>query len=162
MPSVLSLGSWHSMTKLPRLALFIAACHLAACTLAPTPGEGLSGKERVFFMYFDTQVKPVLEQHCLQCHNGRQKVPALDLSSKATAFTKNARGRDYIVPGKPGSSLLITAVQRGGTHPQMMPRTDLSLTEDQIGALREWIDDGAYWPEGKAGALHAQKSVENP
>lgn len=150
------------MINLPRLALIMAACHLATCSHAPVPGEGLSGRERVYFMYLDTQVKPVLEQHCLQCHSGRQKVPALDLSSKAAAFSKNAGGRDYLVPGKPDDSLLITAVQRGGTHAKMMPRTPMSLTEDQIGALREWIEDGAYWPEGKAGELHAQKSVENP
>lgn len=150
------------MINLPRLALLIAASHLVACTHAPIPAEGLSGAERVYFMYFDTQVKPVLEQHCLQCHSGRQAVPALNLSNKAAAFSKNAGGRDYIVPGKPDRSLLITAVQRGGTHPRLMPRTDISLTEDQIGALREWIDDGAYWPEGKEGELRAQKSVENP
>lgn len=112
--------------------------------------------------YFHTQVKPVLQQHCLQCHNGSLPPPALNLSSKATAFKRSASGRDYILPEDPDCSLLISAVQRGGTHPKMMPRTEVSLTEDQIGMLREWIEDGAYWPEGAAGALHAQKSAENP
>jgi len=53
-------------------------------------------------------------------------------------------------------------VQRGGTHPKMMPRTEVSLTEDQIGTLREWIEDGAYWPEGDIGQLKPTKSGENP
>lgn len=115
------------------------------------------------------QVKPVFEQHCLRCHNGALPAPALNLSSKASAFQRSASafqrsasGKPYLVPGHPDRSLLITAVQRGGSHSRMMPRTDVSLTEDQIGALREWIDDGAYWPEGENGHLKAVKSRENP
>jgi hypothetical protein len=51
-------------------------------------------------------------------------------------------------------------VQRGGTHPKMMPRKEISLTEDQIGMLREWIEDGAYWPEGEKGTLKAVQGIE--
>jgi len=112
--------------------------------------------------YFLTQVKPVLQEHCVRCHNGSLPPPSLNLTSKAAAFKRSASGRDYIVPGAPDRSLLISAVQRGGTHPKMMPRTEVSLTEDQIGMLREWIEDGAYWPEGAAGTLRPKKSAENP
>ncbi|MDI1314844.1 c-type cytochrome domain-containing protein [Prosthecobacter sp.] len=127
---------------------------VTACTQPP-----VSKNEREH--YFLTQVKPVLQEHCMQCHNGSLPPPALNFTSKATAFKRSASGRDYILPGDPDCSLLISAVQRGGTHPKMMPRTEVSLTEDQIGALREWIEDGAYWPEGAAGTLKAQKSAEN-
>jgi len=111
--------------------------------------------------YFLTEVKPVLQQHCLRCHNGAMPPPALNLTSKAVAFTRSASGRDYILPEDPDCSLLISAVQRGGTHPKMMPRTDVSLTEDQIGMLREWIEDGAYWPEGEKGRLKAVQGRES-
>jgi len=131
--------------------LFIAI----ACTQLPA---SKNAREH----YFLTQVKPVLQQHCLKCHNGSLPPPSLNLTRKATAFKRSATGRDYILPEDPDCSLLISAVQRGGTHPKMMPRTEVSLTDDQIGMLREWIEDGAYWPEGEAGTLHAQKSAENP
>jgi uncharacterized membrane protein len=104
----------------------------------------------------------VLQQHCLQCHNGSLPPPALNLSTKAAAFSRSASGREYILPRAPDRSLLISAVQRGGTHSKMMPRTELSLTDDQIGMLREWIEDGAYWPEGQRGVLRPQQSAENP
>lgn len=68
----------------------------------------------------------------------------------------------FIVPGAPDRSRLILAVERGGSHPKMMPRTAVSLTDDQIGMLREWIEDGAFWPTGKQGVLRAQRSGENP
>jgi hypothetical protein len=105
-------------------------------------------------------VKPVLQQHCLACHNGTLPPPALNLVSKTAAFKRSPSGRDYILPGDPCCSLLISAVQRGGTHPKMMPRKDMSLTEDQIGMLREWIEDGAYWPEGEKGTLKAVQGIE--
>jgi hypothetical protein len=43
-----------------------------------------------------------------------------------------------------------------------MPRADISLTDDQIGVLREWIEDGAFWPDGERGTLRAQSSPEKP
>lgn len=128
---------------------------LSACSIT-------SGTKHAREHYFLTQVKPVLQQHCLACHNGTLPLPALNLSSKTTAFKRSASGRDFILPGDPNCSLLISAVQRGGTHPKMMPRTEVSLTGDQIGMLREWIEDGAYWPAGESGTLRPQKSVENP
>ena len=140
-----------------RLLPFISIFIVTACSWLPT-GKGKGDHAR----YFNTQVKPVLQQHCLQCHNGSLPPPALNLATKATAFTRNASGREYILPRAPSRSLLITAVQRGGTHAKMMPRTELSLTDDQIGMLREWIEDGAYWPEGHRGYLQPQASAENP
>jgi hypothetical protein len=139
-----------SMTRLLPILLFLSACAVTR--------DSKYSQER----YFLREVKPVLQQHCLACHNGSLPPPALNLTSKATAFTRSVRGRDYILAGDPDCSLLISAVQRGGTHLKMMPRREISLTEDQIGMLREWIEDGAYWPEGERGTLKPQKSVENP
>ncbi|HEY1048998.1 MAG TPA: c-type cytochrome domain-containing protein [Prosthecobacter sp.] len=126
---------------------------LAACAVRPdTPDERTR--------YFLTEVRPVLQQHCLACHNGMMPPPALNLTNAETAF-RTRPGGAWIVPGDPASSLLIKAVERGGTHMKMMPRTEVSLTDDQIGMLREWIEDGAYWPEGKDGVLRVRKSREN-
>jgi hypothetical protein len=149
--AVLPLGCYAApMTRLLPMLLILSACSIT------------SGTRHAQERYFLTEVKPVLQQHCLACHNGSLPPPALNLTSKATAFTRSASGRDYILPGDPDCSLLISAVQRGGTHLKMMPRREISLTEDQIGMLREWIEDGAYWPEGEKGTLKPQKSVENP
>ena len=128
---------------------------LSACSIT-------TGSKNEREHYFFSEVKPVLQQHCLRCHNGAMPPPALNLTSKPAAFKRSASGRDYILPGDPDCSLLISAVQRGGSHPQMMPRTDVSLTEDQIGMLREWIEDGAVWPAGEHGTLRMQQSRETP
>ena len=127
----------------------------ASCTLTHRPNA--ADEE-----YFLSQVKPVLQEHCLRCHSGTMHPPALNLSNRDTAFTRSASGQDYIQPGSPDRSLLITAIGRIGTHPKLMPQTDLSLTDDQIGMLREWIEDGAVWPAGPLGQLHPQATKELP
>jgi hypothetical protein len=138
----------------PLLILLILP--LVSCSLAPKPPP--KGADN----YFLIEVKPVLQEQCLRCHNGTLPPPALNLTSKNAAFRTNARGQQYIVPGNPDRSLMVTAVQRMGTHPKLMPRSDVSLTDMQIGMLREWIEDGAYWPEGAAGNLHPQGTLEHP
>jgi hypothetical protein len=139
------------MKFLTALSVLVLA---AGCATAPSV---LDERTR----YFLSEVKPVLQQHCLACHNGARPEPFLDLRSAESAF-RTRQGGPLIVPGDPGRSLLIRAVERGGTHAKVMPRTELSLTDDQIGMLREWIEDGAYWPEGKTGALHVERTGENP
>ena len=67
-----------------------------------------------------------------------------------------------MIPGDPDCSLLVAAISRKGTHPKVMPRLEVSLTDDQIGALSEWIEYGAYWPEARAGHLHTEFNQENP
>lgn len=113
--------------------------------------------------FFVSNVKPVLQKQCLRCHTGPMAPAGLDLSSGQTALrAQKADGRRFIVPGDPDHSLLVQAVARSGTHPKLMPRLVLSLTDDQIGILREWIEDGAHWPAASAGQLTATANAENP
>ena len=110
---------------------------------------------------FTDEVKPILEKNCLICHSGAQ--PALlDLSNHAAPFLPDPTGRAYIVPGKPDQSLLIEAVSRDGLHQRGMPRLVVSLTDMEIGTLREWITAGAPWPTGPAGVLRPAPNPEQP
>lgn len=125
---------------------------LGGCQSPSTGGDG-----RRFFV---EQVKPILERNCLQCHNGQGAMRGkLDLRNRQAAFDPAGK-RPFIVPGDPDGSLLIEAVSRKGAHSKMMPRLDLSLTADEIAVLREWIQDGAAWPEGKTGVLAARPNPE--
>ncbi|MDB6074679.1 MAG: hypothetical protein JWO89_2319 [Verrucomicrobiaceae bacterium] len=137
------------------LLFLVPLLFLAACSL---PSTTASNDEQ----YFLKEVKPVLQQQCLRCHNGTLPAPALNLSNRAAVFKHSPKGKTFIVPHHPEQSALIKAVQRGGTHPRKMPHTDISLTDDQIGMLREWIADGAFWPEDERGNLKPQRSGENP
>ncbi len=135
-------------------ALGIVALSILAACQHPTSSSGEP--------YFSAHVKPILEQHCLRCHTGNHPPAGLNLTTRDLAMTSHHRsGKTFIAPGKPDASLLLTAIARNGSHPQMMPRATLSLTDDQIGTLREWIEDGAHWPSGDAGRLHHVSTGEN-
>lgn len=131
----------------------IAFSALVTCQTSPsTSGEH----------YFTANVKPILEQHCLRCHTGAHPPAGLNLTTRDSAMASRHRlGKTFIAPSQPDASLLLTAISRNGSHPQMMPRATLSLTDDQIGTLREWIEDGAIWPTGEAGRLHHVSTSEN-
>ena len=146
------------MKRTITLAILIAAAMIvAACST-----HGSRDSQVTKDAYFVRNVKPVLERNCLRCHDGVKLPHEINLSSGETALKARKKGRSYIVPGKPDSSLLVTAISRNGIHPFLMPRLTLSLTDDEIGALREWIEDGAVWPAGQAGRLKAKRNPENP
>lgn len=137
------------------LGLLLAAC--ASKPAPESPVEALAGRA-----YFVKYVKPIFELQCLRCHQGANPPAGLSLVQRSGAFAPRKRDKAYIVPGDPEASLLYTAVSREGTHPLIMPRLDITLTDDDIGALHEWIEDGAYWPDNPDGFLQPRYNIENP
>src|SRR6185503_1303027 len=86
----------------------------------------------------------ILQQRCSSCHGAQTAASGLSLTSRAAILKGGARG-PAIVPGKAKESLLWLVVSRAAT-PAMPPGT--RLPDEEIEALREWIDAGASWPEG--------------
>lgn len=140
--------------------LIICAFALIGCEfLRPSvkSSQGVANEQ-----YFTQNVKPVLEQNCLRCHNAKFRTAGLNLSNRASAFMASPGTKPLISPGKPQDSLLLDAVSRSGVHAKLMPKLDVSLTQDEIGMLREWIQDGAPWPTGLSGELRPKHNPENP
>lgn len=86
--------------------------------------------------HFETNVAPILAQHCLECHDGVTKQGKLDLSTEATAF---AGGRDgpAIIPGIPEKSSLWYQVESND-----MPKKHPPLSGQEKRHLRQWILNG--------------------
>lgn len=92
---------------------------------------------------FVKQVAPVLEAKCLQCHSSGISKGETSLHN-FDDLTKN----EYVLPGKPDESHLIAIVtQQDGQAPQM-PKEGDPLTPAEVGLLRQWITEGANWPDG--------------
>ncbi len=103
-----------------------------ACTAIP---EGLE--------FFERKVRPLLAQRCLECHSGDHAKGSLRLDSKAGVLAGGDTG-PAVVPGKPGESLLVDAVNYGETY-QMPPKS--KLASDEVAVLTRWVEIGAPWPE---------------
>lgn len=139
------------------LGLFLAACASKPPPAPEHPVEALAGRD-----YFVTYIKPVLESQCLRCHQGANPPAGLSLVQRSAAYAPRKRGRAFIVPGDPAASLLLTAVMSDGSHPLIVPRLDVTLTAYDIGALHEWIEDGAHWPDNPDGFLQPRYAIPNP
>ncbi len=88
---------------------------------------------------FESQIAPILSQHCLECHDSASKQGGLDLSRKLTAFAGGDSGV-AIVRGKSSESLLWKSVDE-----DVMPHDRPPLSESEKLQLREWIDADAEW-----------------
>ncbi len=118
----------------------------AGCSKRQEPPVTSSPPEQVDFV---THVKPLLETHCLSCHNTGLLLGMLNLENRQLAFSSA-----FIVPGQPDASKLYTVtLLTEGKHVQAMPPEGPRLSEADKEVLRRWIEQGARWPEGPEGAL---------
>ncbi len=90
-------------------------------------------------------VRPVLERHCLSCHNDRDRKGGLSLVSAET-FRKGGESGAVVAPGDPSASYLLDMVtpQEGKAA---MPKGSAPLSPEELALLRDWIAAGAEWPE---------------
>ena len=93
---------------------------------------------------FRDQVAPILEQHCLRCHDGTKPKGGLALGEPKHLLAGGESG-PAIVAGKPAESLLLEYIS--GDKPEM-PKDAPPLSAAQVTAIEKWIAAGAAWPEG--------------
>jgi len=147
------------MMTIPRACLMAGLLSLTSVAFVSCQSGGPPATAADGDAFFQREVRPILEMNCLPCHHGQTLPGRLNLTTRESTL---AGTRAYLVPGRPDDSLLVTAVSRTGTHPKLMPQRDLSLTEEDIGTLREWIEDGAPWPSGPDGTLRPKPNPESP
>ncbi|MCC6539570.1 MAG: PSD1 domain-containing protein [Bryobacterales bacterium] len=94
--------------------------------------------------HFELRVRPVLAQRCYACHGPDKQFSGLRVDSRAALLEGGKRGA-AIAAGAPEASLLLRAVRHeAGLTP--MPSGAGKLSAAEIGALEEWVRQGAPWP----------------
>ena len=117
---------------------------LAGWLIAQTPGaaRGAAGQPVAAAPdFFEKSVRPVLANHCFECHGPQKQKAKLRLDSRE-AMLKGGESGPAIVPGNPVASILIQAVRQDGAL-TMPPGGKLSATD--IATLTQWIKRGAPW-----------------
>ena len=99
---------------------------------------------------FSKDVKPIIEQHCSECHDGN------------TATELNAMTiRQFAKPLQAGKSALSHRI-RGEHGLDQMPLGREPLSTEQIHTIDEWIDMGCLIDDGSGAAFDVFSQVANP
>ncbi|GAA4459560.1 DUF1553 domain-containing protein [Novipirellula rosea] len=94
--------------------------------------------------FFETQIRPLLVQHCFDCHSTDAPEPEAGLYvDSREGVLRGGESGAAVVPGKPSESLLIQSVNYEAS--EMPP--DRKLDQRQIDALTKWVEMGAPWPQ---------------
>jgi hypothetical protein len=122
--------------RLTSLACCLAAVLWFVCL--PARAADSTGND-----FFEKKIRPVLIEHCYQCHSASSKEVkgGLKLDTREATLKGGESGRS-IIPGKPEESLLIQALKHDGL--EMPPKT--KLADGIIADFEEWIRMGAPDP----------------
>ncbi|MCA8966290.1 MAG: hypothetical protein KDC48_15520, partial [Planctomycetes bacterium] len=101
---------------------------------------------------FDKQIAPLLVSRCIECHGPDKDKGDLRLDQKAFALPEED---STIVPGKPDESEFVHRIELPAGDDDIMPAKGEPLTEAQRKLLRQWVAEGAEWPENGDKAIAA-------
>ncbi len=96
---------------------------------------------------FGKDVLPILRQSCFDCHQGSNPDSGVRLDYRAKLLGESD-GVPLLLVGHSESSRLIEVI--AGQDPEtQMPPEDYGehLSDEEVGILRAWIDQGAKWDE---------------
>ena len=133
----------------------MAALIVALTTRGIPAGEAAPSPEQARF--FESQVRPVLADHCMQCHGPSKSKAGLRVDSRAALLAGGDSG-PAVVPGNPGESPLVAALHHEGDGPKMPPSK--KLPDRLVADLTKWVAMGAPWPGEDASAGPAPRKGE--
>src|SRR4051812_23411072 len=76
---------------------------------------------------FSRDVAPILELHCIRCHQPANKKSGLSLATFA-----DLKSNEYVTPGDPDVSYLIEVVTAAGGEKPLMPKDGAPLSAKEV------------------------------
>src|SRR5580698_10340645 len=142
----------------PETRVLPARPHFAAPVIAPA-FLGARSKAAQPADLFEAKIRPLLAEHCYDCHSAEKKQKAgLVLDSRA-GWEKGGDSGSPIVPGKPEDSLLVKAIHWADKDLRMPPeKAGGKLSDGQIADLEKWIKGGAFDPRTDATGVPVKKT----
>jgi mono/diheme cytochrome c family protein len=101
--------------------------------------------------FYTEKVRPILTTNCGKCHMNVDHKGGLSLQTKASTL-KGGRDGVVIVPGDPGTSLLVKLIRHEGPadDPRPMPPKSPKLSDADIAVIEQWVKAGAVMPDDPA------------
>ncbi len=101
---------------------------------------------------FSTDIKPLLEARCINCHHAGALFGDLNLENHDLAFKQRAKG-PVITPGSSDKSPLYLVLTLPEGDKKAMPPTGHRISAEEAALIKRWIDQGAAWPAGPEGVV---------
>jgi hypothetical protein len=139
--------------------LFLTCIFAAPAFLWPTTASGQTPISAEALEFFERKIRPVLVQHCYECHSaGAKKLKGgLALDSRVAMLEGGDNG-PAIVPGDPDKSRLIDAIRYTKVDLKMPKKG--KLADVVIADLTAWVKMGAPWPEEKLVKKNTDKAFD--
>jgi len=140
LPAFVLPTSLLSALLLPAFLLPAFLIHVVAAPAVTRAADDAAARD-----FFEQKIRPLLVEHCQECHggDGKKRQGGLRLDSRA-GWSKGGDSGPAIVPGDLDKSLLITAVRQTDKDLRMPPKQ--KLTDAQIADLETWVKSGAIDP----------------
>jgi formylglycine-generating enzyme required for sulfatase activity len=90
---------------------------------------------------FEEQIVPILVKHCRACHSPQKAEGALRVTTRVGTMRA-------VTPGSPEKSPLYLRIELPAGKPGAMPPEGPQLSQQQRDLIRDWIKEGANWPNG--------------
>ena len=112
--------------------------------LALTSATHAGAKDVANIDFFETKIRPVLVEHCYECHAGPKARGGLALDSRDAMLLGGDNG-PALIPGKADDSLLIRSILHA--RPELkMPKKKAKLEDAVIADFARWVNAGAPFP----------------
>ena len=105
---------------------------------------------------FAKDIQPILQKSCVECHGPEKPKGKLRLDTKDGAL-KGGKDGVVIEPGNADKSEVYRRITLPADNDDVMPNKGDKLTKAQTDLIRDWINQGATWPDGVVLASVAPK-----
>ncbi len=139
-----------------RLVLSLLGAVLLLCSSGLPQDLQPDAEQTAKLEFFEKKIRPVLVEHCYECHSSESKTLQGGLSLEtAQGLAQGGDSGPALVPRKSEQSLIIQALRYEST--QMPPRG--KLPDQVIADFAQWVDSGATDPRTGSSAP-IKKSID--
>lgn len=93
---------------------------------------------------YNEDVKPILNKNCMACHGGVKKAGNVSFLFEEDMLQPGKSGKRPVVRGDASASEMIRRILSKDPD-ERMPRKGPGLTDEELGTLKKWINQGAKW-----------------
>lgn len=126
--------------------LFYIFALSAALTIPTVAADKFPAASTKSGVTFDKEIKPLFQKACIDCHGATKTKGGVRYDTREGALKGGKHGSGIVVGESAKSKLIADISSVDGKGPWMPPQKKSKLpplTNEEVGLVRAWIDQGA-------------------